>query len=339
MFRGNTWFLAFGGIYFRSATTTAAINSALRAPLPGMSNGLAFVRLGAVGSDNGTSVLIEGMGRFGNSIAQVLNALEVARHLDSLSVLYHRFDAVRNRPLALGHDISLKKLPLVSPSKRSSPRTIWRTSAITPAILFCNPCEEWFNEPRLALRDATSVGNFSGADNPEDLKLTIHIRGGDVFSNVPEEMYGQPPWAFYQRVLESEKWNQVVLVTEDENNPVVAPIAKWCAQNMVSLLRTGESFLSAIEAISKGSHLVGSTGTFLGAITYLSGGSRVLFQFDEEVSPFVCRQLVKVHTVRDEAREYVESVMSENWKNTHFQRQLMVSYPISKVSGVIGPQG
>lgn len=338
LFRGDTWFLAFGGIYIRSSRRTDEIDGRVRSVLPGMSAGAAFVRLGSVRTTGPTAVLIEGMGRFGNSIAQVVNALEIARNLESKSVLFHRFDAIRNSVVDLGHEILLRKLRLAPSHRRHTPLTIWRTSAITSHILFCNPCNEWFEQARSALRAAASMGAFQSPATTENLTLTIHVRGGDVFSDDPEELYGQPPWAFYRRVLQLHNWRQVVLVTEDDKNPVVLRIIEWCVLKGIPLKRTGDSFRAAIEAISQGTHLVAGAGTFLGAIIYLSGGRRVLYQFEEAISPFICHQLVSLHTVRDEAGEYVDSVMRGNWKNTASQRELMLSYPTTKLSGVLGPQ-
>ena len=338
LFRGDNWFLAFRGIYIRSGPKTAAIDASLRANLPGMSAGVAFVRLGTLRTAGNTAVLIDGVGRFGNSIAQVLNALKIARNLKSKSVLFHRFDAIDNSVIDLGDETVLRKLPLNRSCERYFPHTIWRTSAITPRVLFCDPCDESFEKPRTALSKATYVGSFLGPEPIEALTLTIHVRGGDVFSDNPEELYGQPPWAFYQRVLESQKWNRVIMVTEDEANPVVTRITDWCVLRGTPLRRTGDSFTSAIEAISQGTHLVGGTGTFLGAIIYLSGGTRVLYQFEVDGSPFICHKQVSVLTVRDEAGEYVESIMRGNWKNTPVQRDLMISYPLSKLSGVTGQQ-
>jgi hypothetical protein len=338
LFRGDNWFLAFGGIYIRSARKSEAKDARLRAVLPGMSAGAAFVRLSPVRATGNIAVLIENVGRFGNSIAQVLNALEIARNLESKSVLFHRFDAIGNRAIDLGYKIILRKLPIARSRGRSHPHTIWRTSAITPRIVFCEPCDDWFEQPRLALRAATNVGGLIGPDPIENLTLTIHVRGGDVFSDKPEELYGQPPWAFYQRILESKKWNLVILVTEDDENPVVLRIAEWCVLRGTQFKRTGDSFTSAIEAISQGTHLVGGAGTFLGAIVYLAGGRRVLYQFEADSSPLICHKQVSVQIVRDEAGEYVESIMRGNWKNTPVQRDLMVSYPLSKLSGVTGQQ-
>ena len=334
-FRGDRFFVAFGALYVRSSRWTSDIDTTLREHIPRMSRGSAFLRWGIGRPSQNPAVLIDGLGRFGNSIAQTLNALEIARKLRSRAVLYHRFDAIQNGTVDLGGDISLERVSPFLIARGRAPRIVWRTSAMTPAILFCNPCDESFEEPRVALRDATRVQEFSYANNRVDHELTIHVRGGDVFSHNPEEMYGQPPWAFYLRVLESQPWERVVLVSEDAKNPVVALIENWCLQHEIPILNSGDSFPAALHAISKGRYLVSSTGTFLPAIAFLAGGERVLFQFHVEPSPFVCKKTTSVRVVKDHSEHYVKSVMSHNWENSEIQKSLMVSYPRDNLSDVI----
>lgn len=338
VFRGERFFLAFGGLYVRSSRWTTDVDTNLRNHIPHVARGSAFLRWGVLRSPQNLAVLIDGVGRFGNSIAQVLNALEIARKLQSRSILYHRFDAIQNDSVDLGNNISLERVRPFPVARRRPPTIVWRTSAITPAILFCNPCEEWFEKPRIALRNATRVRKFSGTPKQVNRELTIHIRGGDVFSRNPEEMYGQPPWAFYQRVLESQRWERVVVVSEDDRNPVVDHIAQWCLQNGIRPVNAGGSFSSAVEAISMGRNLVSATGTFLPAITYLSGGERVLYQFHVAPSPFVCNRITTVKVVRDRSEHYVKSVMSNNWENSESQKILMVSYPLENLSDPIGEE-
>lgn len=335
-FRGNRFFLAFGGLYVRSPRWTSYVDTILRNHIPQMAKGAAFVRWGVTRTPQNSAVLIDGVGRFGNSIAQVLNALEIAHKLESPAVLYHRFDAMRNESVDLGDGVSLERVKPFRCDRRTVPKIMWRTSAITPSILFCQPCEERFNKARAALREATGVQELLTTSNQTDRELTIHVRGGDVFSEGPEEMYGQPPWAFYLRVLESQRWERVVVVSEDDRNPVVALIEKWCLQNDVKSVNAGGSFSSAVEAISRGRNLVSATGTFLPAIAYLSGGERVLFQFHVKPSPFVCSKNTTVKVVKDRSEHYVKSVMSHNWENSEPQKILMVSYPLENLSDLIG---
>lgn len=337
-FRGDRFFLAFGALYVRSSRWTSDVDTTLREHIPHMSRGSAFLRWGIGRPPHNPAVLIDGLGRFGNSIAQVLNALEIARKLHSPAVLYHRFDAIRNETVDLGGNISLERVRPFPVARGRAPRIVWRTSAMTPAILFCNPCDELFEKPRVALRDATRVQELSNTTDHADRELTIHVRGGDVFSHNPEEMYGQPPWAFYLRVLESQPWERVTLVSEDDRNPVVALIKKWCLQHEIPILNSGDSFSAAVQAISKGRNLVSATGTFLPAIAFLAGGERVLFQFHVEPSPFVCRKITSVKIVKDHTEHYVKAVMSHNWENSEIQKSLMVSYPPDNLSDVIGDE-
>lgn len=58
--------------------------------------------------------------------------------------------------------------------------------------------------------------------------LIIHIRSGDVFQeNFDLNQYVQPPYSFYQKVLETHKFDNVFILSENYNiNPVIPKLFK-----------------------------------------------------------------------------------------------------------------
>ena len=48
--------------------------------------------------------------------------------------------------------------------------------------------------------------------------LVIHIRGGDIFSR-GHYAYIQPPISFYEKIINSKKWEKIYLISEDNKNP------------------------------------------------------------------------------------------------------------------------
>ncbi|MDA9786873.1 hypothetical protein N9C74_02455 [Pontimonas sp.] len=333
IFRGNRMFLAFGGLYVRSPTETMRISQSLMHAIPEAPKGKAFVRVTLNPRKNPElAVLIAGIGRFGNSVAQVLNSIRLAQVLQSNLVLFHRFDAIGNKNVNLGNTHKLVRLTGRNTTGGSAPGVIWRTYSITPNILFCDPCADDLREARQALGLALNIAPLPRPVVGSTQTLTIHVRGGDVFSSKPERYYGQPPWAFYRRVLESATWGTVELVSEDDSNPVVPLIRKWCDEHSADLQEPGHEFRSAVSAISNARHLVAAHGTFAPSIAYLSGGSRVVFQFHEQASQFFCPTHTKILTVHDLRGEYVEAIMNRNWQNTDKQRNMMTTYPLDSLS-------
>ena len=65
---------------------------------------------------------------------------------------------------------------------------------------------------------------FQSALTQAHKAVVVHVRGGDVFSAGPPNVYVQPPLAFYSAVLSLPRYFRyhVILVVEDYLNPVVA---------------------------------------------------------------------------------------------------------------------
>lgn len=76
--------------------------------------------------------------------------------------------------------------------------------------------------------------NISLGDND----LVIHVRGGDIFRR-PHSAYIQPPVAFYKEIIQSRKWNKIIVISEDNTNPLTKAVLN-CSEK-VEFLGTMES--------------------------------------------------------------------------------------------------
>ena len=56
--------------------------------------------------------------------------------------------------------------------------------------------------------------------------LYINIRSGDVFLNVIDRYYSQPPLCFYQKIINENKNNRISLLSNGHENPVVDELLK-----------------------------------------------------------------------------------------------------------------
>ena len=54
--------------------------------------------------------------------------------------------------------------------------------------------------------------------NPKD--LYIHIRSGNIFKRA-HPFYAQPPFCFYQKVLENFKFRKIYIIAVNDNNPMI----------------------------------------------------------------------------------------------------------------------
>lgn len=334
--RGRKYFIAFGGLYRASDRVTHDIAQQLEAGIPDCPSGQAFVRLGSTAKPGATrATLITGIGRLGNSIVQVLNALLIAEELPANKVYFHSFNAVDNRSLKLTPAITMERIRLARNPRLRPPEIIWRTYAMTPFGVLANPCEAEFQSARSELRSGLGIDQTGPTNANQEKRLTIYLRSGDIFAGPSEPDYGQPPWAFYEKVLDYKDWSAVELVAEDHGNPNRDLILKWCEREGLEITEYGEQLSDAVQVVLTSSNLVTARGTFIPALVFLSEGPKNIFQFHDERNPLTCRRDVTIFRVTDTRGDYISSVMSRNWVNSAAQRTLMVSYPKESLSPVM----
>lgn len=333
--RGRNYFIAFGGVYRASKSMTEEMSQQLEASIPNCPAGQAYVRLGFDRRKNATkAVLITGIGRLGNSIVQVLNGFLIARKLSANKVYFHVFNAISNQSLMLSPTIALEQVRLVPSRGVNPPGIIWRTYAMTPSGVLDNPCGELYQDARNGLRKSLGIRQSARNKSTLDKQITIYLRSGDIFAGPSEPDYGQPPWAFYEKVLEYREWSAVELVAEDHGNPNHGLILKWCEQKGLKVTERGETLSDAIDAVVNSSNLVSARGTFVPSLVFLSEGPKNIFQFHDRANPLTCRKGLTILRVTDKSGDYISSVMSRNWVNSEAQRKLMVTYPIDSLSAV-----
>ncbi len=331
--RGNRFFWAMGAVYIQSPKLSNLILAQLSRTIPTAPSGQAFVRWGLKrNSHSKPAILITGIGRLGNSVIQTLNALHLARLLGTKTIFYHRFDAIHNAKLDLGSGISAQKLPAVATPNAARPGLIWRTYAMVSDTLISDPCNSQFFVARLSLAKKMNLGNTPANNRRSPQALTIHLRSGDVFSDRPHAGYGQPPWAFYERVLSHKEWAEVHLVSEDFGSPVRQKIVAWCQGRAVKLIESGATLTDAVREVSIATSLVLARGTFAPAILFLAPENRTLYLFDETPHALICQNVNTIYRITDRKGAFARSVLRDNWENTPHQRSLMVTYPIAHLS-------
>ena len=169
--------------------------------------------------------------------------------------------------------------------------------------------------------------------------LALHVRGGDVFGNRQPRHYGQPPLAFYLLVLGLKKWKKVVLVYQDSGNPVVEGIIEYCKSRKISLDIQSSTDTDDVSLLLSATNLAGARGTFIPAITGLSEHLRTVYYFEDKFSVTPRKEGVSIHRVIDVDGTYRREVLSGNWENSTFQRELMMNYPTSCLAVSTGKLG
>ena len=277
-----------------------------------------------------TAILISGFGRFGNMVIQVWNTVLVAKRLGIERVLYWNNARLSSREIELIPGVHLTRADSLGNERTAPPTHLIRTRAFSVAR-----APEGLSFQEIAsLRNSLSAAIFSDRLPATSLGtevLTIHLRSGDVFWNEPHKDYGQPPFAFYELVVKSKKWEKVILVSEDQENPCFALVTDLCDRLNLETHVTGRSLDEALDAIANASTLVMSRGTFVASILWLAPANRHIFTFgSDNLPPFPLENTSITHVI-DAKGTYESQVLNGNWRNNGEQRGLMVSYPTSSL--------
>jgi hypothetical protein len=158
-------------------------------------------------------------GRFGNNVRQIAYALAAARRLGVREVVAKSLPLTPIGYWEVEEGLHLTHDPLLRPRIVTKPKVILGGDFFVVRRLPVSVDESDYSTIGRALARATGLE----PEVPlEEETLVIHVRSGDAFSAHPHGALGQPPLSFYQMVLAELNPSHVVLVFEDEANPVIA---------------------------------------------------------------------------------------------------------------------
>ena len=151
--------------------------------------------------------------------------------------------------------------------------------------------------------------------------VVAHVRGGDVFLGSPHSHYIQNPLWWYEYLL--QRYDKMVLVTEDDSNPVVSKLSCHpkviCQSGSIS-----EDFATLLSAQNLAS---GGFGTFVGMAAMCSNNIRVFHAtnyFEEDI-----KKSLDVPDIKYEEYQLKGYIAEGQWENTEAQREIMLKYPQS----------
>ncbi len=275
-------------------------------------------------------------GRFGNMIRQVSLAIAVAEKLGIREVLVKSLPEFPRGTWALDNGVALTHDPWLRPRMSARPRLILGG--------------DFFVKPRLPIDVATSdfdvigrslvdVAELAPAQGGEKTELVIHFRSGDAFSSAPHGNLGQPPLAFYVTVIQREKPSKVVLVYEDDANPVIPAVRRFMDAHDVSYSVQSGDLREDLRVLLGARSLVTGLGTLPEALLLLSPHLERWIHFGAPSTPFFRgRSFQSVVSIHDLSGEYSSQILEGNWRNSEAQRELMMKFPeenlhIVEVSG------
>ena len=148
--------------------------------------------------------------------------------------------------------------------------------------------------------------------------LYINIRSGDIFVNVTEKLYAQPPLCFYQKIIIENNFNKIFIISNGHENPVVDELLKLYPK----IKYVHNSVLYHISLIVNAYNLVMPLSTFPWTLIQLNNNIKNLYIyniFDYDLRNINC----SIHKM--EASTKYQRIMKRNWQNTKEQLNLMLN--------------
>lgn len=270
-------------------------------------------------------VEITGNDRFGNASIQMCAARAVARRCGATRIFHNRLDWFPDDVVLEGIRYIGGEIPLGHERALHAPFLHRRTLAPLHG-----PAD--FVEGMRALRSAIA---FNTTVTPsDDDALFIHLRAGDLFEGGgAHPLYGQPPLAFYRKVLASRRWSHVTLVFETDTNPVLPGLVELLTRRAVPFAVQSSSLFEDIGTLLRARNLVAARGTFALPVIALSQHLRRVYSF-EAAGGFVAHGIdgagPEIFNYRDVSGLYRGVLIG--WENTEAQHDLMRSLPDTAIA-------
>ena len=336
--RSNRWYVRIlGDIYLFSAQHSAAFarRAGISNPNTPSQNAIRmyvspkfFFSSPAQMRSEDIGILFPHLGRFGNAIREIVSATAVARkhHLGHLVLqgfsLFSSAGELANPGLT--HTEGGLKMWIERKSRRAEEQQVPRALILWSrrSVQLVNDSSAWA-ETKSAL-PSTLKAHVWGQDT-----VVVHIRGGDVFGGRNPPAYGQPPLSFYLWVLAKRQWHNVVIVHQDDTNPLLAPLIEACHKQGLNVKTFSGSLVEDLTLLLGAHTIVAGRGTFIPALVGLSDTIRAVYYFEDKFVLFPEKPEIGITRVIDAHGLYRRELLSNNWANSPDQRALMVEYPLS----------
>jgi hypothetical protein len=270
------------------------------------------------------------LGRFGNQIKQMSNAIAVARRLrlQYIQILNDEYFQIKGPEHINGITLLPETDPLPTEGAFLAGH-FFNAPDLQPLLEDMDAAERY--EIVQTMLKPMLAGNL-GRDEKREDELTIHMRAGDIFADEkPHGSYFQPPLCFYtlviERAISDGTIRRVRLVYEDRGNPCVDALEEFMKKNDIPYRMQSKSLWEDVTALIDSPRLVFGLGTFGPTICQLSNRIEDVFHFQTFVDwgfhsiPSVRRTIL----IRDKAGGYFKR---GEWRNTPDQYKMMLTYPV-----------
>jgi hypothetical protein len=266
--------------------------------------------------------------RFGNALLQLADAYNIARALGVYKI-YHRGYTFLHDVAKVGDIMFIKGVPKTNENYLIG--DFYQNNTLLDACT--NNLDRW--QVVHAMAEHMTLSSQSLADEPlNERALYIHLRSGDIFKKTPPHSdYGQPPLAFYTKIIRSQPWVKVHLVFEDQFNPVIPALQRFLSASDIPYETHSGDIHHDIEVLLRAKNLVIARGTFVYPILCISKNIEQVFYFevDEHSLWGLQNSPIHFHQCTDLGETYRTSILRK-WKNNAEQNAMMLDYSESHIN-------
>jgi len=196
-----------------------------------------------------TSVIKSWSGRTGNNIIQLINCIHYSFYIHKYNkIIFPKHILFKTNNIVSGEEVKEIKKKFADPNNFFYAKKLGFT--ISPKQM-----------REISQKYIVPIVNLKLSKETEE--VMIHLRGGDMMKSHP--FFIQPPWKYYQLIIDSDNFTKINVVHEDQNN--------FCLNKFKELNNTttqSKDIISDIERLCQGKKLVMSFSTFSLMIFFLS---------------------------------------------------------------------
>ena len=144
--------------------------------------------------------------------------------------------------------------------------------------------------------------------------LIMHFRTGDIFSSEQGSPYSQPPFCFYEKILNNFKFNNIYIIAQDNNTPVI----KKLLRDYPNIIYKKNDLKIDISYLIYAYNIVASVSSFF--ISSVKFNTNLKYYWEYDIYRYSEKFLHLHHDLYDFPRSYTIYKMkpSEYYKNEMF---------------------
>jgi len=251
------------------------------------------------------------VGRLGNNINQVLNALQIALYYN-YNVLIPEHKYFNKRYIVINNKITIDAEKITDDNNFFY---INKLENIEHCLFRKN-----LDDTLYILRDLFTIQN---SESLHSKSVVIHIKSGDILGSKTHAKYMMPPLSYYTDIINKNKYKRIWLVAEDIKNPCVNKLLQLYPNIIFNKQRLTED----IELILEAQTIIESFGSFVSSLLLISENIKTIYRPSYHIA-----RVNRVHKARNFTANIVNidlqkylSILSP-WRNTKKQKNLILNY-------------